>query len=630
MINYTYLLIGILFTTFIPGYLATEFFLPHLPLWKKIPLYLAGSAVTSTFLAFLVGLIFGLSRFTLLVCFLFLIVGFFYLVLKRKPVKYGELKKTLPIIIIGLIIYTVYFIVLRPAIFNLHNNYFVMSGPNWQDTAMHLSIVESITQGNFPPQAPYFSGQNLSYYYFSDFHAAVVNTLFGNFFPEVLTILNPFWAMTFYFSVFALTYQLTKKKIFSLISAIGSVFYGNLGFVDFFKTILEQKGNYISMVTSNPFNFNFDYLQMVPMSDYFLQNRPMMAGLPLVTLIILLLVDINIDRKKLVVAGVITGALLRFQMFGFLIAWMFFGILHLLKLFFKEVRIRQVLENFLVFFLPSLIIGIFIITAKAGTRSMFQIFFDSFSWGPWQTHEVSWYIRFLIGNLGIGFIIYIFSLFLKTTRKNIYTLSIALLSLLLLTIPLIMKFTLYEFDMLKFYYYLIPLICVLLGIYFASSKHKRMSVIIFVILIFSSSITSFNLMAHSYLNKSSGYSYPDYESGMWVRSNTPQKTVFVTVPSVHSSPTDIGGRLRIISYINWPYSHGFDLGQDNVFSRVNDVTKVYESGSVSQIKLKYGAKYVFLGNEERSQFPNAESLLDKNKDLDKVYDKNGIKIYEIL
>ena len=43
------------------------------------------------------------------------------------------------------------------------------------------------------------------------------------------------------------------------------------------------------------------------------------------------------------------------------------------------------------------------------------------------------------------------------------------------------------------------------------------------------------------------------------------------MPTVHSATTDIGGRLRIISYINWPYSHGFNTGEDNVFTRVKDV-----------------------------------------------------------
>jgi hypothetical protein len=630
MINYTFLFIGIFFTVFLPGYLAVELLLPRLKLWEKIPIYFAGSAVLSTFLSFLLALTFGLNKISLLGLTTILLAGFIFLILKRGLTKGENLKKNFPVILVGIVIYVIYFVALRPAIFSLYNNYFVMGGPNWQDTAMHLSIIESITQGNFPPQAPYFSGQLLNYYYFSDFHAAIVNIFFGSFFPEVLIILNPFWAMTFYFSVFALTYKLTKKKIFSLVSAIGAVFYGNLGFINFINTLIERKVSYISLITENPFNFNFDYLQMVPISDYFLQNRPMMSGLPLVILVILLLIDSGTNWKKILGAGVLAGALLKFQMFGFLVVWIFFGILYLVKLVSKKITFRQLTNSFLIFVPPSLFIGLMSLTSKVGTRSIFQLFFESFSWGPWQYHEITWYLWFLVGNLGLGFLIFIFSIFLKPIRKNINILSLVILSLLLLAIPLCMKFTLYEFDMLKLYYYLIPLICILLGYYFANSKHKKLSIFIFVFLTISSSITSFNLLAHSYLNKNQGYSYPVYESGVWIRENTPQKSVFVTLPTVHSAPTDIGGRLRVISYINWPYSHGFNTGSDNVFTRVGAVTKVYESGSASQIKLEYGAKYVFLGPEERSEFPNAENLFGKNKYLKKIYDKDGIIIYEIL
>jgi uncharacterized membrane protein len=509
-----------------------------------------------------------------------------------------------------------------------------MGGPSWQDTAMHLSIIQSLTQGNFPPQAPYFSGQPLTYYYFSDFHAAIVNTLFGRFFPEILILLNPFFAATFFFSVFALSFELTHKKTFSIISGVMAVMYGNLGFINLIKDLIIKKIDYISLVTLNPYNFTKNYLQMTPMADYFLQNRPMMVGLPVFILVILLLLKKKSGEKnyllKIFVAGILTASLLKFQLFGFVVCWVFFGIYFGINILFKKIKFFESFKYLLIFGISSLIIGIVFASENIGSRTLVQVFLQSFSWGPWQKHDPLWFIYFLITNLGLGFIIFLTVIFFKKFRRDTGILSIYLTSLILIVIPLTMKFTIYEFDMLKFYYYLIPLICVLLACLYAESNHKRFSIFIFIVIAIISSLSSVNMLIHSYLNKSEGYSYSDYEAGTWILSNTPQKSVFVTMPTVHSTPTDIGGRLRIISYINWPYSHGFNVGSDNVFSRVKDVTNVYETGDVGPVRLKYNAEYVFYGGDERGQFPFAGKYFDQNKNLKLIYNQDGIEIYKII
>jgi len=634
MLNYTFLLIGLIYTTILPGLVVTELFLPGLAFWKKIPLYLILSVVVSTLFSYFAALIFGFTRETLLGCFLVFLI-LFALLLIRKKMNIGlGLRKNWPILFVGILVYAAYFVALAPAIFQLHDGYFVMSGPNWQDTAMHLSIIESITQGNFPPQAPYFSGQTLTYYYFSDLHAAIVNTMFGKFFPEILDLLNPFLAMTFLFSVFALAYQLTKKKIISAVSGIAAVFYGNMGFIGLVKTLIDKKINYFTLVTTNPFNSDINYLQMTPMSDYFLQNRPMMVGLPAFILVILLLLETGESDKKYLtkvfIAGVIAASLIKFQLFSFIISWIFFGVYFGLKFIFKKIKFVKLAEYLLIFGLPSFFIGLMFASGNVEGRSLIKIFIDSFTWGSWQKHNAVWFIYFLVGNLEIGFLIFIFGIFFKRIWKSFAAASLYITALILIAIPITMTFTIYEFDMLKFYYYLIPLICVFLAYLFAKLRHKKIAIFIFIFITIISSLTSINLLIHSYLNKTEGYSYSDYEAGLWIESNTPQKSIFVTMPTVHSAPTDIGGRLRIISYINWPYSHGFNTGPDNVFSRVDDVTAVYTTGDIAQVKLKYGAEYVFYGGDEEGEFPGAGKLFDNSKNLKLIYNQNGIKIYAIL
>jgi hypothetical protein len=634
MTNYTFLFIGLIYATFLPGFVVTELLLPKLAFWKKLPLYLVLSVITSSFFSYLAALIFGFSRETLLGCFLFFLFPLTYILIRNNLNVATGIKNNWQAILIGVLVYLIYFLALSPAIFGFYNGYFVMGGPNWQDTAMHLSIIQSLTQGNFPPQAPYFSGQPLNYYYFSDLHAAIVNTFFGKFFPQILVILNPFLAMTFYFSVFALSYEITKKKIFSIISGVMAVFYGSLGFTDLIKVLVTKNFGYINIVTSNPFNFDKNYLQMTPISDYFLQNRPMMVGLSIFVLVILLLLKTNNEKtfslRKVLIAGIMASSLIKFQMFGFVVSWIFFGVYFLLNFLSKKINFARLLQILLCFGIPSLIIGLAVLSVKVDSRTIVNVFLDSFSWGHWQNHNPFWFINFFIANLGLGFVIYILSFLFRRSRKSVETLSIYVTSFVLVAIPLVMKFTIYEYDMLKFFYYLIPLICVLLAFFYSKSKNTKNSIIVFVVLTIISSLTSINMLAHSYLNKNKGYSVGDYEAGTWIIGNTPQKSVFVTMPTVHSAPTDIGGRLRIISYINWPYSHGFNTGQDNVFLRVKDVESVYEYGDISLVKSKYGARYVFYGQDEEGKYPSAYKLFDLNKSLKLVYNRDGVKIYEII
>ena len=585
--NYILLFIGLVYVTFLPGFVITEFFLPKFPLWKKLPLYTTLSVIISTVFVYLVALIFGFNRVTISACFLFFLFLFFILIRRRKIKFFSEILKHYRVVLMGFLVYIIFFASLYPGIFSYYNGNFVMSGPNWQDTAMHLSIIESLTQGNFPPQAPYFSGQALSYYYFADLHAAIVNKMFGDFFPKILVILNPFLAMSFFYSVFAVAYQVTKKWGISITSAFTAIFYGNLGYISFFKTLIAQHSNYFLFVSNNPYNFDQNFFQMVPMADYFLQNRPMMVGLPAFLLVVLLLLN-----DKYLLAGIVAGSLAKFQMFGLVVSSIFFGVFIIVNFLIRKKGINRSINNFLKFTIPCFLLVTAFLFINTDGRSIFQIFKDTFEFGQWQKRGYEWTFYFLIGNLGMAFLVYLIGICIRKVWKDYKAIAIYIASFVILIIPFVIKFTIYEYDMLKFFYYLIPLISILVAVFYSHTEGKKTALALMLIVFIISSITSINLLFHSALNKYTGYTLADYQAGMWIRKNVPQKSIFITMPTVHSVVTDIAGRLRVISYINWPYSHGFNTGSDNVFSRVKDVESVYDTGEVAELKLKYRSNYI--------------------------------------
>src|SRR3990172_12179426 len=99
--------------------------------------------------------------------------------------------------------------------------------------------------------------------------------------------------------------------------------------------------------------------------------------------------------------------------------------------------------------------------------------------------------------------------------------------------------------MLKlFYFLLIPLSLISGLVLHRIWQIWRFGSIIVILLITLSSFNSFLTLGWSFLNKNQAYSEAEYEAGMWIRSYTLPKSVFMTLPTVHSAVSDIGGRLR--------------------------------------------------------------------------------------
>ncbi len=611
-----------------PGFVFVEAFYHKLPGIQKIQLYLLVSIIVSSFLAYFLGVIFGFSRLSLILGLILTTICLVWVVWIRK-VRLHNLKKELGVIVFSLFVYFIFLVALYPAIFKPLNGQFVMSGPNWQDTAMHMSIIESIAQGNFPPQAPYFSGVPLSYYYFVDFHSAIINTFFGQFFPRVLVYINPFFAMVFFLSMYNLSFHLTKNKRLAIVAAFLTVFFSNLGFVDFLKD-LSNGMSIKTLLTTQGYGYE-DIFQMVPMSNYFLQNRPMMFGLPAIATVILYLFKFFEEKnlKYAIVISIVMAALYKFQLFGLLVCIVSILIASGVYFLAKKSTLKQTIKFIFICF--SFLICLFLIfpNPQIGQRDLIAMFSESFKWGRWQEHSALWYMQFTFLNFGPTFVLATISVISKKVFKNINLIVIYIIMATLFTIPLLMTFTIYASDMFKFFYYMIVFVAILFVVFVSTFPKKLLPIMVTVLLIVST-FTSFLNLTWSYLNKSAGYSQADYQVGIWIRENTLQKSVFIELPKVHSPAADIGGRLRIISYITWPHSHGFNVGDDNVFSRRDDVEYVYKTGDFTPAVKKYQAKYIFLGSDEKTTYPAAQAFFDTNQNLKKVYNSGTIKIYEIL
>jgi uncharacterized membrane protein len=90
----------------------------------------------------------------------------------------------------------------------------------------------------------------------------------------------------------------------------------------------------------------------------------------------------------------------------------------------------------------------------------------------------------------------------------------------------------------------------------------------------------------------------------------------------------IGGRLRVLSYENWPYGHGVAL--DDILKRANDVDRAY-TGSMDDLReviQLYNVSYVYVGGEELSHYPGVVARFDSIAWLKPVYN-GSLRVYKV-
>ena len=414
MLVHFLLILGFFFTFFLPGYLIIENFFPEIPKIYRLPLYFLLSILVSTYLVYFLSLILGFSRLSILVSIFLIFLWFLIHLFRKKELSLNLLKEHNLGVFLSLFVFLVYFIALYPAIFKIYQGYIVMSGPNWQDTALHLSIIQSISQGNFPPQAPYYAGRSLTYYYFTDFHSAILLTLFSRFFPRILVYDNPFFPAIFALSIYCLVFYLTKKKTISFASAFTSTFFSSALFVKFFQDLFKTRERIslikraIYLLSNNSYSLEYEKLfQLSNVADYFLQNRAMMVGFPaIVSVLFLVLYGLKKRNGKIIfLSAFISASLFKFQLFAVVSSLIIFLLGTIF--YFEKKEWKFYLKSFFVFLI---LFSIPIILFRGENNILLKSAREHFSFGPWEKEkDFYWYLKFIFANFGLPFVLNFFA-----------------------------------------------------------------------------------------------------------------------------------------------------------------------------------------------------------------------------
>ena len=612
-----------IFTLFVPGYVIVEYYFKDLNIHEKLLLYMLLSVLISTHLIYFLSLAFGYSQHTILIAFFILFAFLFLFFLRntetaprRSKLHLSSLKGVMSSSGIAFFAY----LVLSKSIWVWRQGYIVLTGSNWQDTPMHYEIIESINNGNFPPQMPYYAGVDMFYHYFVDFHTAILEKAFGAFLPHLIVFTNAIFVFLFALSLYVLVSYLKNEK-----AGIYAVLLGTLGagfsYSLFFSALYTGQ---FELTTNYAFEYG-KFFTIPPIFDNLLQQRPQLLGLPTLTTSAYFFYKGSRSysregKREIALAGVLAGLLFPFHILACFSAFLLF-VLNFLKnrLSTRSESPRNYELYFLLFFVP-LILPYLIQMFAGSSGGLIELK------PAWAFYFVkSGPVVFYLANLGLPFLLALACLFKKSVHPHSFFVYSWLFSMLAL--PNFVSFTPNVWDMYKFFHYAWIAIAVAGGCFLAditftniskSSGLRRGLVAATITLLLVFSIFSSGLVAT--WNLSTNYSCADvgeYKTGLWVRAHTPERAVFLTWCSIHAPVSMIGGRLRVLGYVNWAYGHGFDI-----WERAEDIERAYK-GNVSEtlnVLQKYDASYVYVGKEELKNAPECLKKFEDCEQLEKIYE----------
>ncbi len=208
----------------------------------------------------------------------------------------------------------------------------IAGGWNWSDLLVHVSIGQSLIDGNFPPQVPYFAGVPLTYHWFGDFHGAILASVSGVDLITVFFLSNGVLAATLVLLVWQLALGLTGERRVAYIAAILALFGGGMGWIRLPGDFMAGNGDPLTLLTNNPYDntwaagWPFFKIASV-LGTGFGPHRATAYGLPgLIAIALLASSSFGRHRAGVLTAGVLAALLAPFHFYFFPASYLIVGL----------------------------------------------------------------------------------------------------------------------------------------------------------------------------------------------------------------------------------------------------------------------------------------------------------------
>ncbi|MDO5021803.1 MAG: hypothetical protein Q4E07_00510 [Eubacteriales bacterium] len=542
-----------------------------------------------------------------------------------------------PLTFIG--IYLLHTHILRPVDGSLH-----VGQSTYGDLPLHLSIATSLKNKPFPPIYSIFPQERLSYPFLADslstsFMLFGTSLRFSMIFPAAIMMLLVFAG----FMLLAL--RISGQKRVAVLAALLLFINGGLGFLysldmaginlgspgsnelklgtwfERFNTILN--GWYQTPANHAEFDtYNLRWSNIIV--DMLVPQRTFLAGWVFIFPCIYLMYDFikekTYDTKQIVLLGTIGGSLPLIHTHSFLalvllsFAWFLWDII-------KHKNIKPWL----------------IYIAVAGALSLPQLFMFTFKQSSASEHFLSlhfnWvnnsgsglkdpYIWFYVKNIGLPFLLIIFSLF-ENNKKHRFI----YLGAFMIFIPAeFIRFQPNIYDNNKLFYVWYALCTIAVSEYAFSLldrlkglKSRKAIAILSCIVFFLTGTLSITREIKSDYEM---FSQEDVRLAKWVEENTEDNALFLTGTQHINPVSSLAGRSIVCGPAMWLYYHGFNIGE-----RESDIRLFYSSPEDSKdILNKYGVDYILFTPHELAKY--GADMQELAAIYPVVYNDNAIAVFK--
>ena len=493
----------------------------------------------------------------------------------------------------------------------------VSGGWNWSDFLVHVSIGQSIVEGNFPPQVPYFAGVPLTYHWFADFHGSIAAATAGLHVIPVFIVSSALMAGALALIAWELARHLTGSRRAATIATLLILTGGGMGWIRLVIDLQAGVGSAWELVQRFPYDNTWE-----PGSPEFkiasilgtglFPHRATTFGLPGL-LSVLLLVRVSLGRRPagMGLAGILAALLAPFHFF-------FFPATYLLVLLYALARRawrRPAWLRDAALFLAPIVLALPFVVGPALLQSERGAIRFVVGWKEAPFAEgVGPVLFFYVTNLGLPLLLGLLALVVTRPPGRAFLAAWAVAFFL---VPNLVVASAVEFDMNK-YFQVMGIALAILGGWLL----RRRPTLVVGLVLAAAAVSPALIATWHLVSEPVVLSLAQERAGRWIADNTPPRTVFLTDAFINS-PVDYAGRLRVTTFSTYAANLGYDPRQ-----RAADVEAAYCDGVdvAAEVMVRFEATFVVSQGEETDCGSRAPTDFSASPLFETVYD-DGVTIW---
>jgi len=496
----------------------------------------------------------------------------------------------------------------------------VSGGWNWSDFLVHVAIGQSLAQGNFPPEVPYFAGVPLTYHWFADFHGALSALLAGIHVIPVFIVTNGIMAGALALVAWELARTLVGSRRAATIATILVLAGGGMGWI---RLVLDVGAGAVSaweLVQANPYDNTWEpgwpYFRIASiLGTGMFPHRATVFGLPGV-LAVLLLVRVSLGRRPagIALAGVLAALLAPFHFYFFPATYLLVFLYALTK---RAWRRRGWLRDAALFLAPIVlalpfVVGPVLLQRDRGSIGIVQ------GWGEAPFEEGPWAVAFFyLTNLGLPLLLGAAALLFARPPGRAF---LGAWAVALFLVPNLVVAGAVEFDMNK-YFQLVFVALAILGGWLL----RRQRVVVAALVVAAAAVSPVLVATWHLVSEPMALSSGQERAARWILEHTPQRSVFVTDDFINS-PVDYAGRLRVSTFGPYAANLGYDPAP-----RSEDIRAAYCEGpeTAADVMRRYGATYVLSPGADPGCEDAEPTDFSSSPLFETVYDADGVQVWRL-